>query len=72
MGIWRKVWLNKSLILTNEDCERIDNWWQNVTDEDGDYDETKDRVFLKKFKKEYPKQYEELIKALSVKDEEDS
>jgi len=36
------------------------------------YDETKDRVFLKKFKKEYPKQYEELIKALSVKDEEDS
>jgi len=64
--------LNKSLILTNEDCERIDNWWQNVTDEDGDYDETKDRVFLKKFKKEYPKQYEELIKALSVKDEEDS
>jgi len=72
MGIWRKVWLNKSLILTNEDCERIDNWWQNVTDEDGDYDETKDRVFLKKFKKEYPKQYEELIKALSVKDEVDS
>ena len=72
MGIWRKVWLNESLILTNEDCERIDNWWQNVTDEDGDYDETKDRVFLKKFKKEYPKQYEELIKALSVKDEEDS
>ena len=72
MGIWRKVWLNKSLILTNEDCERIDNWWQNVIDEDGDYDETKDRVFLKKFKKEYPKQYEELIKALSVKDEEDS
>jgi len=72
MGIWRKVWLNKSLILTNEDCERIDNWWQNVTDEDGDYDETKDRMFLKKFKKEYPKQYEELIKALSVKDEVDS
>ena len=72
MGIWRKVWLNESLILTNEDCERIDNWWQNVTDEDGDYDETKDRMFLKKFKKEYPKQYEELIKALSVKDEEDS
>ena len=57
---------DKSLILSNEDCERIDNWWQNVTDEDGGYDEAKDRIFLKRFKKEYPKQYTELIKALSV------
>jgi len=59
---------DKSLILSNEDCKRIDNWWQNLTDEDGDYNETPDRIFLERFKKEYPRQYEELIKALSVKD----
>ncbi len=57
---------DESLILTNEDCKRIDNWWQNVTDEDGDYDETPDRIFLERFKKVYPRQYEELIKALGV------
>jgi len=57
---------DKSLILTNEDCERIDNWWQNVTDEDGDYDETPDRIFLERFKKVYPRQYEEIIKVLGV------
>ncbi len=66
MGIWRKVWLNKSLILTNEDCERIDNWWQSAIDEDGYYDKTIDRIFLKRFKKEYPKQYKVLIKAIQV------
>jgi len=63
---------DKSLILTNEDCERIDNWWQNVTNEDGDYNETPDRIFLERFKKVYPRQYEEIIKALGVKDKEDS
>ena len=63
---------DKSLILTNEDCKRIDNWWQNVTDEDGDYNETPDRIFLERFKKVYPRQYEEIIEVLSVKDEEDS
>jgi len=57
---------DKSLILTNEDCERIDNWWQNLTNEDRDYDETPDRIFLERFKKVYPSQYEELIKALGV------
>ena len=67
-----KVRLDKSLILTKEDCERIDNWWQNVIDEDGHHDETKDRIFLKRFKKEYPEQYKELIKAVGVQDEEDS
>ena len=58
--------LDKSLILTKEDCEQIDNWWQNEIDEDGHYDETKDRIFLKRFKKEYPKQYNELIKTAVV------
>ncbi len=57
---------DESLILTKEDCKRIDNWWQNVTDEDGDYDETRDRIFLERFKKVYPRQYEELIKSLGV------
>jgi len=57
---------DESLILTNEDCERIDNWWQNLTNEDGDYDETPDRIFLERFKKVYPRQYEEIIKVLDV------
>ena len=61
-----KVTLDTSLILTEEDCELIDNWWRNVIDKHGHFDETKDRTFLKRFKKEYPKQYEELIKALKV------
>jgi len=52
--------------LTKEDCERIDNWWQNVSNEDGHFDETKDRIFLKRFKKEYSKQYKELIKAIEL------
>ncbi len=56
--------LDKSLILTKEDCERIDNWWQNITDEDGHHDEIKDQIFLERLKKEYPKQYKELIKAV--------
>ena len=56
--------LDASLILTKEDCERIDNWWQNKIDEDGHFDETKDRIFLKRFKKEYPKQNKELIKTV--------
>ncbi len=58
--------LDASLILTKEDCERIDNWWQNVSNEDGHFDETKDRIFLKRFKKEYSKQYKELIKAIEL------
>ncbi len=58
--------LDNSLILTKEDCEQIDNWWQNEIGEDGHYDETKDRLFLKRFKKEYPKQYNELIKTVVV------
>jgi len=57
--------LDKSLILTKYDCEQIDNWWQNEIDEDGHFDETKDRIFLKRFKKEYPKQYDELIKTVA-------
>ncbi len=61
-----KVRLDTSLILTKEDCERIDKWWKNVIDEDGQYDKTKDRIFLKRFKKEYPKQYKELIKAIEA------
>jgi len=61
-----KVTLDTSLILTKEDCERIDNWWKNVIDKDGHFDETKDRIFLKRFKKEYPKQYKELIQAIEV------
>jgi len=61
-----KVRLDTSLILTNEDCERIDNWWQNENDEDGHFDEAKDIIFLQRFKKEYPKQYKELIKAVQV------
>jgi len=59
-----QVRLDTSLILTKEDCEQIDNWWQNEIDKDGHYDETKDRIFLKRFKKEYPKQYNELIKTV--------
>jgi len=43
-----------------------------VHNEDGDYDETPDRIFLERFKKVYPRQYEEIIKVLGVKDEEDS
>jgi len=58
--------LDTSLILTKDDCEQIDNWWQNEIDEDGHFDETKDRIFLKRFKKEYPKQYNELIKTVVV------
>ena len=61
-----QVRLDKSLILTKEDCEQIDNWWQNEIDQDGHFDETKDRIFLKRFKKEYPKQYNELIKTVVV------
>ncbi len=57
-----KVTLDTPVILTKEDCERIDNWWQYAIDEDGYYDKTKDRIFLKRFKKEYPTQYKELIK----------
>ena len=41
-------------------------------DEDGHYDETKDLTFLKRFKKEYTKEYEEVMKAMGIKDEEDS
>jgi len=63
--IFRRVRLDESLILTKEDGERIDNWWQNVIDEDGHHDETKDHIFLKRFKKEYPKQYKELIKLIN-------
>jgi len=58
--------LDKSLILTKVDCEQIDNWWQNEIDQDGHFDETKDRMFLKRFKNEYPKQYNELIKTVVV------
>ncbi len=61
-----KVTLDTPLILTKEDCELIDDWWQNVIDKNGHFDETKDRTFLKRFKKEYPKQYKELIKAIQV------
>jgi len=61
-----QVRLDESLILTKEDCEQIDNWWQNEIDQDGHFDETKDRIFLKRFKKEYPKQYNELIKTVVV------
>ena len=61
----KKVRLEKSLILTKEDCERIDKWWKNVIDEDGQYDKTKDHIFLKRFKKEYPKSYEALIKIIT-------
>ena len=70
--VWGKVRLDNSLILTKKDCERIDNWWQNVIDEDGHHDETKDRTFLKRLKKEYPKQYKELIKVFEVEYEENS
>jgi len=61
-----KVRLDESLILTKEECERIDNWWKNEIDEDGFYNEIQDHIFLKRFKKEYPKQYTELIKAIQV------
>ncbi len=61
----RKIRLDTSLILTKEDCERIDKWWKNVIDEDRQYDKTKDRIFLKRFKKEYPKSYEALIKIIT-------
>jgi len=61
-----KVRLDTSLILTKEDCDRIDSWWQNESDEDGHFDETKDLIFLQRFKKEYPRQYEVLIKAIPV------
>jgi len=61
----RKVRLDTSLILTKEDCERIDKWWKNVIDKDGQYNKTKDRIFLKRFKKEYPKSYEALIKIIT-------
>jgi len=64
--VFGKVRLDSSLILTKKDCERIDNWWQYAIDEDGYYDKTKDRIFLKRFKKEYPKQYKVLIKAIQV------
>ncbi len=61
-----KVTLDTSLILTEEDCELVDNWWQNVIDKNGHFDKTKDHTFLKKFKKEYPKQYKELIKTIET------
>jgi len=61
-----KVRLDTSLILTKEDCERIDSWWQNESDEDGHIDDVKDLIFLKRFKKEYPRQYEVLIKTIPV------
>jgi len=61
-----KVTLDTPLILTEEDCELVDNWWQNVIDKNGHFDKTKDRIFLEKFKKEYPKQYKELIKTIQV------
>jgi len=64
--ILEKVRLDTSLILEKEDCERIDNWWRNVIDKNGHFDKTKDRIFLKRFKKEYPKQYKELIKAIET------
>ncbi len=70
--VFRRVRLDESLKLTKEDCERIDNWWQNGIDEDGHYDETKDHIFLKRLKKEYPKTYAELIKAVEVEYEENS
>jgi len=70
--ILEKVRLDTPLILTKKDCELIDNWWQNVIDKDGHFNETKDRTFLKRFKKEYPRQYNELIKAIQVKDVENS
>jgi len=64
--VWGKVGLDTSLMLTKEDCERIDNWWQNESDEYGHFDETKDLIFLQRFRKEYPKQYKVLIKAIQV------
>jgi len=63
--IFSRVRSDESLILTKEDGERIDNWWQNVIYEDGHHDETKERIFLKRLKKEYPKQYKELIKLIN-------
>ncbi len=47
--ILEKVRLDTSLILEKEDCERIDNWWRNVIDKNGHFDETIDRTFLKIF-----------------------
>jgi len=61
-----KVKSDTSLMLTEEDCELIDNWWQHVIDKHGHFDATKDHTFLKKFKKEYPKQYKELIKTIET------
>ncbi len=63
--MFSRVRSDESLILTKEDGERIDNWWQNVIDEDGHHDETKDQIFLKRLKKGYPKQYKELIKLIN-------
>jgi len=67
-----KVTLGTPIILTKENCGLIDNWWQNVIDENGNFDKTKDRTFLKKFKIEYPKQYKELSKIIDVQDVENS
>ncbi|QUC65326.1 hypothetical protein NsoK4_03515 [Nitrosopumilus sp. K4] len=45
----------------------IDDSWKlgdDGIDEDGHYDETRDRTFLKRLKREYPEAYKELVKIL--------
>ena len=50
-----------SFLPLSENKQRVDG-----IDEDGYYDETKDITLLKRFKHEYPKLYEELIKRLEI------
>jgi len=67
--VFRKAKLDKSLPLKPE---RLPIFGADGIDEDGHYDETKDRTFLKRLRKEYPKAYKEFIEAVGVEDEENS
>ena len=68
MDFRRKVKLDKDLLnKVNKKNLGLDD---DGIDEDGHYDETKDRNFLKRFKKEFPKQYEEFMKSVRINDKE--
>jgi len=67
----KRAELDKSLPLKKRDPERIDLGSDGI-DEDGHYDETKDRRSLKTLlKKEFPEAYKEYIKADGIIDEDE-
>ena len=70
MGFRRKAKLDKSL-LGKKDTRPIP-FRDDGIDEDGHYDETKDRRSLKTLlKKEFPEAYKEYIKADGIIDEDE-